>query len=310
LIALIPVILLLFSVVWFMVWYWFFKPEKPPVENFYKLALKAFESGDYKTAKAMFLKMPKINSNLDAKYKLGISFLKLKEYKDAQSCLELVVKKSPKNLDALNDLAKSLSAQEEYDAALGIYTKLSKIDSKNLDNFLNISKIHCKKGDYSDALSMLEKIKKKFPNDPKLKLAIINCKSKMCDKIDTYACRKMLEQYEEMANSKDLPPDFYVGIAKAYAMNGEIEKAFENCQKAIEITSEDVEAYQLMGLIQLIKRDMENAKTNLTVALNFEPGNEETHNIFSYVLCQSVESCTLSKCRENYFKLVQKFINK
>lgn len=307
-IVLVPIILLAFSVVWFLVWFWFFKPEMPRTENYYKLALKAFEVGDYKTAKELFLKIPNLNSNVEARYKLGICHLKLREFGDAQGCFEFAIKKSPKNIDALSNLGDCYDWQEKYDDAIDIYNRLVKADGNNLDNYLNIAKIYNKKGDPSKALETLEKVRKKFSNNSKYMLAIINCKSKMCDKKDVEECKKILEQYKELEKRNDLPPEFYISIAKAYAMNGELDNAFENCQKAVELTSDDVEVYQLLGLIQLLKHDVESAKSNLTVALNFQPSNKDTHNIFSYVLCQSVDSCTLSKCRENYYKLVSKYL--
>jgi len=308
LIGLIFLILIVFSIVWVLVWFWFFKPNETPGENFYKLADKAFESGDYKTAKELLLQIANINSNPDAKYKLGISFLKLKEYDDAKGCFEQLLKKSPKNLDFLSNLAQVFQLQKKYDEALDIYNKITSQTPKSEDGPVNIARVYYEKGDFSNALQALEKAKENSPDSSQILFSIIKCKSKMCNMDNDDECKQILDEYIKIANRNDLPAEFYTTIAKTYAMNGETDKTLEYCQRAISLNSEDIEAYQLLGLIQLIKDDIEGAKSNLTMALSFQPNNKESHNIFSYVLCQEVTSCSVAKCRENYYKLIKKHL--
>lgn len=307
-IGLVFLILIVFSLVFFLIWLWFFKESKEPVENFYKLALKAFEAGDYKKAKELFSQDPKLDSNMDAKYKLGVAYLKLKEYEEAKGCFEAVLRKSPKNKDALYNLAQVLQAQGDYEEAINVFNKLAKEDPKSNEGALNISNVHVAQGDFEKALDILENAKKNSPDDSKLLFAIAKCKSKMCDVENDEACKELLEEFIKLSNRQDLPNEFHIALAKAYAINGEADKALEACQKAISLKSEDMEAYQLLGLIQLIQQDYEKAKSNLTIALNFQPNNKETHNIFSYLFCKQVDDCPLQECREKYYKLVKKYL--
>lgn len=307
-IGLIFVIIVVFSLVFFLIWLWFFKEDKKPVENFLKLALKAFEAGDYKKAKALFLQEPKLNSNIDLKYKLGISYLKLGEYEEAKVCFEEILRKSPKNKEALNSLAQVLKLQGNYEEAIAIFEKLAKENPKQVDGDLNISSVYQVQGDFEKALSILEETNKKFPDNSKVLFEIAKCKSKMCDLENDEACKEMLEEFVKLSNRQDLPNEFHISIAKAYAINGEVEKSSESCQKAISLDSENMEAYQLLGLIQLVQQDFDKAKSNLTIALNFQPSNKETHNIFSYLFCKQVDDCPLQECREKYYKLVKKYL--
>ena len=105
----------------------------------------------------------------------------------------------------------------------------------------------------------------------------------MCNTDKDEDCQKVLQEYLSVAGRKDLPPEFYIEIAKAYALNGDIDNSLQNCKMAVQMKSEDTEAYQLLGLIALLKGDLEEAKNNLTIALHFQPDNQDTHNIFSYV---------------------------
>lgn len=307
-IGLLFIILLIFSFVFFLIWVWFFKEDKEPVENFYKLALKAFEAGDYKKAKELFLQISNLDSNIDAKYKLGITCLKLKEYDDAKSYLEAVVKKNPKNKDAINKLAEVLQLQGDYDEAINILGKVAKQDPKNPENAINMSDVYFNKGEFEKALEILESAKKNSPDNTGILFAIAKCKNQLLNIENDEECKNILDEYIKLAGRKDLPDEFNITIAKAYAINGEVEKATEYCQKAISLKSEDMEAYRLLGLIQLVKMDFDGAKSNLTIALNIQPNNQETHNIFSYLFCKQVDDCPLKECREKYYKLVKKYL--
>lgn len=302
------IILLIFSAVWFLIWLWFFKSDSEPKVNFYKLGDKAFESGDYKNAKELFLQIANIASNVEANRKLGISYLKLGEYDNAKACFEQIVKKSPKNIEAQISLAQILELQNKYDEALSIYNNIATISPKDPSGPVNIARIYSEKGDFAKAMETLEKAKKTLPDNSQILFSIIKCKSKLCNMENDNECQQIINEYAKIANRNDLPLEFNSAFAKAYAMKGDIEKALECSKKAIALNAEDVEAYQLLGLINLVKQDFDVAKSNLTVALNFQPNNKETHNIFSYVLCQSVTSCTLSKCRENYYNLIKKHL--
>lgn len=307
-IVLLLIILLIFSLVFFLIWFWFFKGESEPVENFYKLALKAFESGDYKKAKDLFLQMSNLASNTDAKYKLGITCFKLKEYAEAKSYFEEVVKKNPKNTDALSKLAEILQLQGDYDEAIAIFNKIAKQDPKNPKNATNISDVYFNKGDFEKALETLENAKKDSPDDAGILFSIVKCKSQLCNIENDEECKEMLDEYIKLAEKKDLPLEFNTAIAKAYAVNGDVEKATEYCKKAISQNTEDVDAHRLLGLVQLVNMDFDGAKSNLTVALNIQPNNKETHNIFSYLFCKQVDDCPLQECREKYYKLVKKYL--
>lgn len=294
--------------VFFLLWLWFFKEDKAPTENFYKQALKAFDAGDYKTAKELFLQISNLESNTDAKYKLGICCLKLKEYDEAKSYFEAVLKKVPKNSEALVHLAEVLQLQGNYDEAIELFNKLAKQDPKNPQNLINISNVYYDQSDFNKALETLEEANKKSPNDTKVLFSIVKCKNQLCDIENDEECKNILDEYIKLAENKDLPDEFNLAIAKAYAINGETDMAIEYCQKAISLKSEDMEAYQLLGLVQLIKLDFDKAKSNLTIALNFQPNNKETHNIFSYLFCKQVDDCPLQECREKYYKLVKKYL--
>lgn len=303
-IILILVILGVFSLIWILSLSLFFKFTKND-ESLLGGADKAFENRDYKKAKKMF---SKLSNNPDAKFKLALAQINLGELEEAKATLEEILKVSSTHVDAMIVLANINSKQKQYGKALELFDKVLVIDPKNFESNIESSKIYSKQGDFVRAIEILEKLNEIFPDNSEVGFWLIfnKCNLKNTDNDDD--CKQILKDYLSIEDKSDLPSEYHVELAKAYALNGFLDKAFEQCQQSLSKTVDDVKTYQLLGLINLIKQDAESAKNNLTTALNIEQSNKETHNLFSYVLCQSVTSCTLPKCRERYFKLVEKYL--
>lgn len=303
-IILILVILGVFSIIWIVSLSLFLKATRNDA-GLLDAAHKAFEDRDYKKAKKVF---SKLSNNPDAKYKLALSQINLGELEEAKVTLEEILKTSPTHVDAIIALAGINSKQKQYDKSLELYNKVLVIDSQNFESNIESSKIYSKQGDFVRAIEILEKLEEMFPDNSEVVFWLIfnRCNLKNVDDDDD--CKQILKDYLSIEEKSDLPSEYHVELAKAYALNGFLDKAFEQCQESLSRTVDDVKTYQLLGLINLIKQDAETAKGHLTTALNIEQSNKETHNLFSYVLCQSVTSCTLPKCRERYFKLVEKYL--
>lgn len=300
------IILIAFSAVWFFVWLWFFKKEKPSYKKISKAGIKAFKKGNYKKAKELFLQIPNSDINPEVKCKLGVVHLKLDEYDEAKNCFEQVLKNSPNNFDALFNLARTLQFQKKFDEAIEVYIRAQKENEKNIDCHLNIGHIHYEKGDYEKALEVLEKAKEIAPGNVKVLFSIVKCKSELLDMENSSNYQQIIDEYMKLAKKAGLPRDFDISLAKVYAKNGDIDKAFKHCKNAVEANAEDIEAYKLLGLIQLIKKDFSDAKNSLSIALNFQSNNAETHNLFSYLLCSHEEGFAMQKCRMKYYELIKK----
>lgn len=301
-------LLLVFSIVFFSVWLWFYKGDDFSIELSYFAGKSAFKSGNLKKAKEKLLKVKETKSSPDVIKKLGIVHLNLKEFDEAKACFEQILKASPNDIDALTSLTQILQVQGRDEEALEIYNKLLSIDAKNVSYHINIANIYLKKGDNEKALETLLSAKEIAPDDKNVAFAITKLKSESCNVDDETGFNNLLDEYKQLSGEKNLPKDYDISIANLYAKNGEIDKAFNHCKKALEFNSEDVQASRLMGLIQLIKKDFAGAKNSLTAALNLQPSSKETHEIFSYLICNQDSGCERKKCRETYSKLVQRHI--
>lgn len=307
--SLIILILIIFSIVWFLVWFWFFKSGSffgSFGRNLKKAIKKDLEKGNYKNAKELLLKSPDLDINIENKSKLGIIHLKLNEYEEAQKCFEEVLKKNPKDFDALINLAQTFQLQEKYNEAMEVYEKALKENVKDPNCPLNMGDILYKQGDFQKALDILEKAKELLPGNVKILFSIAKCKSELCNIDNDEECQTAITEFIKLSEEKDLPEDFDISLAKLYAKTGQIDDALQHCKNAIEVNEENIEAYKLLGLIQLLKKDFAEAKNSLSLALNFQYNNSEIHNLFSYLLCSHEDGCAMQKCRQKYYELVRK----
>lgn len=307
-IGLIFTILIIFSIVWILVWLWFFKSGKSFGRKVRKAVGTAFELGNYKKAKELLLRMPDLDTNPEVKYKLGLAHLKLNDYDEAKVCFEEVIKKAPKDFEALFHLAQVFQFQKKYEQALETYNKAIKENNKDIKCPLNIGNIYYEQGNYDEALTVLEKAKEIAPENVELLFSIVKCKSELCDIDDNESCNQIIDEYLKIAGNEELPAGFDASFGKFYAKTGQIEEALEYCRNAIESNEKDIETYRLLGLMQLIKKDFAGAKNSLSMALNFQTSNMETHNLFSYLLCSHEKGCELQKCRKKYYELIKKYL--
>lgn len=308
-IILIFLMIIIFSVFLGLIWVWFFKNEAGYLSRLYMEGLNAIEKHDYSRAKDSFLKLNIINPNYeDTKYKYGFVLLKLKEYPAAKDCFEQILKASPKHFDALFGLAQVFQFQKNYDKAEELYYKALKEHEKSLECYFNLGLIFYNQKDFTKAMEFFEKAKEISPEDARVLFYINKCSDELCDYETEEEPQTIIEEYLRIADEPDLPIEFNISLAKAYAKTGQINEALIYCQNSLVINTEDVESYKLLGLLQFLKKDFVGAKNNLSTALHLQSKNKEVHEILSYVLCQQKDKCSAKKCREKYHDLIKKFL--
>lgn len=305
----IAIILLIFIIAFSGVWFWYFRNETAGDKNFYKSGAKAFKNNDYAKAKELLIKALGATPNhKEAQYKLGLIYMEEKDYTKAKECFEKALKTSPKDFDTLYNYALTLQNQDELEGAKELYNRALKENAQNPDCYMNLGIINLKQGDVANAMQLLEKAHELAPGNPQISFSLTKCKDELCNYETPEEGQAVIDEYLKIAKMPNLPEDFGATLSKAYAKNGQLDKALDYCQKCLKEQSENVECYALLGLIQLIKRDLVGAKNTLSTALNLEPGNEELHEILSYTLCQQENKCAVKKCREKYKALIKNFV--
>ena len=307
LLLLIIFILIVFSALWFFVWSWFFRINQKNVVRFKKVAKKAIEKGNYKRAKELILKALKIGRNLELEYQLGISQVNLNEIKDAQRTFENILNENPEDINIMLQLAAVLFDDKKYDKSLELYEKILTNDSSNIEALIGKAKILVAQKKYAKALVLLDKVSEVAPDNNQVIVLILQCKSELINIDNKEEYDEIINQFVENESNNEKSFEFNLSYAKIYAKNGEVERPIELCKRAIESNSSEMQAYQMLGLLYLVKKDYQSAKNILNVAFGLDAKNEETHKIFSYVLCQQVDNCPLQLCREKYFELIKQY---
>lgn len=307
--VIITIILFVFILAFAGLWIWYFKHEMSNHQNFYALGVNSFKKNEYDKAKDFFLKALAAKPNFkEAQYRLGLVFLRQKDYENAKGCFEKALKAAPKDFDTLFNFAFTLQMQNAYEEAKELYNKALKTNSKDPDCYFNLGFITFNQGDLQKALELFLKAKEFSPNNPQICYFVVKCKDAMCNYETPEEGNAIINEYLQIANLPNLPDSFETSLSRAYAKNGQIDEALKLCQKCLVKQSENVECYTLLGLIQLLKKDLVGAKATLATALSLQSNNSEVHEILSYALCQQQNKCALQKCRDKYKELVQKFI--
>lgn len=291
------------------VWLWFFKPERESSNSLYKKGKKALAKKDYALAKDLFSQIFLIDPKFkDIEYLLGICLLELSEYDNAKICFENILKASPQNLHALLSMAQILQKQENDDTAQEFYNKALEEDNENPICYLNLGIIQYKKGDFSSALELFEKIKEKSSEYEQGLINIIMCQSQLCNFEDENECKKILEECTKLLKKKNLPKEFYNVLINLYARSGKIKEATALCKKVMTMDAENFEAYKILGLIQVIKKEFNEAKNTLSTAIHLQPKNQDLYEILSYIMCRQDDDSERQICRAKYYEIVKKFL--
>lgn len=306
-------ILIIYTILLTIAWIWFFKNEKALCRKLYAAGLESFKTEDYKKAKGFFSRIVFLNPNYkDSKYKLGLIYLKLKNYDAAHDLFKQILKNSPKDFDALFNLAQTYQFQEEYNKAEECYLSAINENDKSLDCYFGLGFTNYKQKKYDKALEFFKKAGETVPSNfqiPEFYPFYINkCNDELCSYEENGEGQSIIDNYLKMAKEPNLPREFNISLATAYAKMGNLEQANEYCQKSLLINAEDIESYKLLGVIQLAKKDFVATKNTLSTALHLQPKNKELHDLLSYALCQQVDDCPLQKCREKYNELMEKFL--
>ncbi len=292
-----------------LIWVWFFKNEKDFYEKLYSSGIKRLNAGKYLRAKLLLQKVLKFDSTYkDAQFNLGIAHLKLKEYNLARVCFESVLISTPKNFESLFYLAQALQLQGLYEDASEFYQKAIAENANSVDCFFNLGFVYYKQHKFDTALEFLNKANLMFPDNEQILFYLNRCNDELCTYDDDAQGLQIIDEYLKMSKTPNLPVEFNIAVARAYAKLGKIDKSEEYCKKSLNDNSENIESYKLLGLIQLIKKDFIETKNILATALHLQPSNKDLHALLSYTLCCQVDNCGMKQCREKYYQLMKKFI--
>ena len=150
---------------------------------------------------------------------LGLCFLKLQKYNEANKTLLKAISIEGKNIIILNSLGRLNHQLRESKKAESYFDKAIALNPNNFETLNNMAGFYLEEGKYQKAIRYYKKAEKLNPNNPIL------------------------------TNN----------LAKTFIFINDIEKAEKHCRKAISIDQNNNEFKKTLSLIQLKKYDFKNA---------------------------------------------------
>lgn len=249
----------------------------------YKKGIEELEHSNYKQAIKLFLRaIAKKSDFFEALLRLGLLYFKLHDYDAAKNCFEKIIETNPDSFIATYNLALTLQMLKLNEESITYYRKAISLNDKDMDSYFNLGIMSFEKKNYLEALGLFEKAHLLSPNQTATLFYIVKCKDELCMYETSEEGQEIIDSYMKISSKNDVPKECYTAITKAYAKMGNIKDAMEFCKKSLQLNPEDSEGYKLYGLMSIINNDILSAKTNLLIAMQLDPGNEEIYDIMKY----------------------------
>ena len=273
-------------------------------ESEQNLGMTFVKMKDYDNAKKCFEKILETEpDDFDALYNLGLVYFSVGDYDNARKSFEKILETGPRDFNTLFNLALMSQMQKSYEEAQELYIKALQENENDADCYFNLGLLAFENKEYENALQFLEKANTIAFTRADIMFAILRCKDELC-KYETQAeGEDILNQYVKISKQHNLPLEFDVFWARAYAKTGHIDKALEICNRAMVSLPEDALVYRILGLIKLVKNELEEAKEALLKAMDLDASNPEGYNILSYVFLQQEDNINYATFKAKYKEL-------
>lgn len=258
--------------------------RKNTVKKLYQIALSEFENKNFEKAKKLLQKVTRRDpKNQEALHKLGLTLFHLKEYKKSKLAFEKISDTNPDYFIAIYNLALTYQMQKEYDNAKNLYTKAIEMNSEDVDSRYNLGLIYLEEKNYQEALTNFEKANSITPNVPKILYYITKCQDKLSGESNPITQEALAQSYLKLIQSQDLPAEYFITAASCVAKTGNIEETIKLLEIAMEKDPENAATYKLLALIDLIQHKNNEAKSNILIAIDLDPTDNEAYNILKYI---------------------------
>lgn len=260
---------------------------------------------DYDNAKKCFEEiLEKEPENFDSLYNLGLVHFKSEDYLEARQCFEKILETEPNNFKALYNLALTCQMQKSYEEAQEFYIKALQEKENDTDCHFNLGLISFRHKKYEEALELFEKANATSTGRADIMFYILRCKDELCNYETAEEGENIVKEYLKISKLSNIPLEFDIFWARAYAKTGKIAKALEICNRALVSLPEDSLAYITLGLIKFIKNELEEAKKALLTAIDLDANNPESYNILSYIFLQQENHIDYITFKNKYEELI------
>ena len=214
-------------------------------------------------------------------------------------------------------LAHIAMLEDDEVGAVYYYMDLVKERPEYLETLILLADTYMNSQKYDLALDMYKRIKEMRANNLHVDLNLLRCKVNSINDEDNENAKKLIEEeYKNFANQHQQDAKVNYETANYFAHTGDIDTAYEYCQRALNtlqeaqsLQTDNIEPIKLMGLLLLIKGNVEDAKIYLNKALKYDKKNAEVINLISYIVCNGETYDEFYESKEKYLAMIHKMLN-
>jgi tetratricopeptide (TPR) repeat protein len=259
-------------------------------EDDFKLAVKAYDAGDYELAIFYYTRFLKTNPTVaNAYYNRGLSYNYLKKYDLALEDFNKVIAISPDYANAYSSRGYAYIGQKQFQLAVREYSfaiKLNPIDNISYKNrgiaYQSLGETNLANADFAKSEEILAQknnptnptpppnnptgVQSNTENDEDFKLG-----SKMLDEKNYVQAASYFTRYLAKYPNDKIG---YVNRGLSFASSEKLEQAITDYTKALSIDSQYITAYIGRGYVNILQNKSDFALRDLNMAIKLDPNNE------------------------------------
>lgn len=276
---------------------------------YYKSGKNAYMKDNIPAAKKWFGRSIEGNPDYyDGRFMLASCCFRLKEYDEALSMFKQIIKDFGEDYNTLFNTGITLHMKKQYNDALKYYAKAAKLNNEDPDTYFREGVTYFELKDYSKAREVLTSAKLLAPERNDIDFYINRCKDETADYNNSLVAEEILGEYLRLSLFEDKEEDFYLVLAYAYAKNGYIDQAIDECKKHYTMDSSNSKLYTLMGLLELVTENYKRAGEHLLTAVSLNPRDIQNYNLLSYAFLNLKNYEEYEKYKNRYNQLLSEHV--
>ena len=245
-----------------------FSPQKEQITNNLGVCYMALKL--YDEAIASFNKSLEINPNNALTYSdLGTVYQIKGDFLLAIDAFNKAFELAPDNFLNLLNIANLSNVLRKYDMAIAAYEKILAINPALKEIQTSLIGAYVKNNQPDKAINLIDVALKKTPRN----VPLLFRKAKIYTDLGDF--NTAMKVYEQILSFKKNSPTIYHAYAVLYTKMKDYDKAIKNLNKSITLDDTNAHAHKDLGIIYLLRNQVEYAKDEFELALKFGINDNE-----------------------------------
>lgn len=197
---------------------------------------------------------------------LVLTFQRTRVFESSATLWSDVLAKDRSSLIARVHLGDMRQSEGDLKGAESLYREALAIQANHADSAMGLAQLLQRRGDRAQAVTLLRNAAAASPNNAMLRLRLGEVLQYDQPDESVEICRQLLRENPTFEPAR-------MALAKLLALSGQIDTAIAECNRAIELSAQTVQARVLLGDLYLNKGDLQSARVAYRDALKLQPDN-------------------------------------